>query len=770
MTAQPDQRAGGRKSRLSIWLDWFWALLAEELAPRPHRFKESLRMTVITTIGVGLMAACHVINPLGPYVVWLMLGPVAMMSPRTAAVYLIFTAPILAAAVPVAGILAESPWLMLSFIGAFTAASAYFINTRKLGSIGLVWQVLTLDTMYGVIFSPRDFGWSDSAVFGGCAIAFSLIAAFDTWIWPDPAEAMLLESLAGSLQRIRARFVQASAYYLDDPAAMRPAEPPISSEMQMQLELLNRASAEGISAHRHAVLLAALTLKERVHIRVDRLIIAARDEVPHGVRTMVRPEMQAACNAIAAALAQLASETRVMIRTGIDSPPSPIVAAARPAMEALNARVKAVRPLYIGHASGPEITNFGAVGETLDAIVNLIERPLDEPPAPGEMYEAALPTPENRSDPALVTHCLKVALCVVTGYVIGLLTQRSDLTTILTTIIVAGLPTYGATLRKAILRIIGSVLGGALSLLAIIIAAPNFASLPSYMLVTFVVIFISAYSSLSSGRVAYAGKQIGVTFLLVFAGLSPSPDVYSPLWRAWGILLGTIVVAVVFFLLWPVYAGDSLMPRLRKALRGTLSLLPGSAALAEIHRINGEITQVLTEILAVADDARMEGRGSLINHDAVVQSAGTIRRIAHRLASIAVWRLTDPPPRLDDVTEAAADAAFSAIRRRLESWLGFYQGDESLSAAAADALADAHSRNEIAQPIEEFISRIEAQGFARISGWSFEQRRRMLEELQSLRRLDFLIFELDTYLPRIPGVSPPAVLAYAPAVAAQPPA
>ena len=92
------------------------------------------------------------------------------------------------------------------------------------------------------------------------------------------------------------------------------------------------------------------------------------------------------------------------------------------------------------------------------------------------------------------------------------------------------------------------------------------------------IFYVSAYASLTSGRVAYAGKQIGTTFALVFAGLSPAVDVYEPLWRIWGILLGTFVVAIVAFLLWPEYAGDSLLPRLRKVIRDTLALAPGGSA------------------------------------------------------------------------------------------------------------------------------------------------------------------------------------------------
>ena len=749
-------RAGMRKSALSLWLDWLGKLLVEELAPRPRRFGSSLRSATIATIGAGLMAACHELSPLGPYVVWLLLGNGApMMSPRRAFVYLLATAPIIAAAVPIAGILAETPWLMLPFLGAFTATSSYLIVSLKLGPIGLVWQVITLDTFYGVIFEPRDFGWNSSAIFGGCVIAFTLVSAFDTWIWPDPAEAILLDSLAGNLKRISERFVQSMDYYLDEPGARRPGEPPAASELPLHVELLDRAGAEGISHHRRAVLLAVITVAERLHARVDRLMIAVREDVPHRIRTLLRPELRETCDGIAAALEEREREVRVRIRTGPDLPPPPAAARAARAIETLQARVIAVRPQYIRSASGVEISNTGAILASVSAMVRLIERPLDEPPEAAQP-QAASHAPAVAPDPGLVPYCLKVAVCICIGYVIGLTTQRADLSTILTTIIVTALPTYGASLRKTILRNVGGLVGGALSLLAIIVATPNFASLPAYMMVSFVLLFISAYTGLSSGRVAYAGKQIGTTFLLVYAGLSPAPDIYSPLWRTWGILLGTIVVMVVYLTLWPKYAGDSLLPRLRRVIADTLSLMPdsGLSAVAEINRVDFEITQLLTEILSVADDARLEGRRSLIDHDAVVQSAGTIRRMAHRLSSALSWLLKNPPPPLDDTTQAAATAAYGAMRARLESWHAFFESAGALQGESARALAAQHSRDEIAKPFQQFIKLIEEDGFARIAGWPLEQRSRLLEEVQSLRRMEFLLAELDVHLARIPGAAP----------------
>lgn len=39
---------------------------------------------------------------------------------------------------------------------------------------------------------------------------------------------------------------------------------------------------------------------------------------------------------------------------------------------------------------------------------------------------------------------------------------------------------------------------------------------------------------------------------------------------------GDLVVAPVFFALWPEYAGDSLLPRLQKVIANTLALAPGT--------------------------------------------------------------------------------------------------------------------------------------------------------------------------------------------------
>ena len=189
--------------------------------------------------------------------------------------------------------------------------------------------------------------------------------------------------------------------------------------------------------------------------------------------------------------------------------------------------------------------------------------------------------------------------------------------------------------------------------------------------------------------------------------------------------------------------------------------MPGKSATARediIDQTENEITATLAEILQVADDARMEGRQSLINHEAVVQSASNIRRITTWTSTMAKWHLANPLPRLDDATEAAHAATLASMSRLMEAWLTFYQSDQCLSRPAARVLAAQYSRDEVARLLAEFSNRLEANGFARISSWSFEQRRQILARVQALHRLEFLFFELNTNLSLVPGANPPAAL------------
>src|SRR6516162_5401936 len=116
------------------WFDQLETLLAGEFAPTWQKFRTSLRITTIATIGAGLVAICHINSELGAYIVWLLVGAGPMMSPGRAVGFLIAEAFALVVSVVMARALAETPWLMLPFVVALISISAYVGTARKLGA------------------------------------------------------------------------------------------------------------------------------------------------------------------------------------------------------------------------------------------------------------------------------------------------------------------------------------------------------------------------------------------------------------------------------------------------------------------------------------------------------------------------------------------------------------------------------------------------------------------------------------------------------------
>jgi uncharacterized membrane protein YccC len=743
-------------------LDRLEALVARELAPSSRKIRTALRISTIVTIAIGLDASCHVNTQLGAVIVWLLAGAGPMMSIRRAFAWQFAVMLALITSVVMARALAETPWLMLPFVFVWISLTTFVGATRKLGAGVLVIQIVCLITFYGVVFGPQEIGWSAAASFDGSAIAFAVIVLFDNWLWPDPGEPILIESLAASVAGARSQLLEASNSFLAGESAPQPPVPAPSSELPAHMALLDQAVAEGVSEYRRGILLAAITRTARLSLEMDRLVTTAREDLPREIRTMVPGELQRAANAIAAALDEISHKLPAHIVAGAEDLAPATRTQVRQAMDTLAARVVEIRPAYIGKSTPAEITNFAEFIDSLAVLARHVERPLDEPPQPPTTtpsHTVVAPTSlvPRLSDPAnraVLRYCLKVGLCTVVGYLIGLISQREDLFIILVTVLTTATATYGATLQKMYLRIAGAIIGGAVSLLAIIIVSPNFESLLAYMLAAFAVFFPFAYSSLGNARMSYAGKQMGVIFSLVFVGLSPSVDIYEPLWRIWGVLLGDFVVAIVFFSLWPEYAGDSLLPRLKKVLANTLALTPGGSASTDedqILKTNAETMRMLTDFLEIAEDAKMEGRTCAVYHDGIVEATGTLRRISNRLSSIATARVLTQMPQLDPVAESARAGVINTIRGQLISWLDFFSGPEWSSAPAARAVAQKHSADELAHSLNEFSAQLEEGGFARLASWPLEPRRTMMAELQSMRRLEFLLSELNGYLADVPG-------------------
>jgi uncharacterized membrane protein YccC len=197
--------------------------------------------------------------------------------------------------------------------------------------------------------------------------------------------------------------------------------------------------------------------------------------------------------------------------------------------------------------------------------------------------------------------------------------------------------------RKTILRLAGCIMGGLAALAAMIIVSQNFDSLPPYLVAIFAVTMFSTYISQSSEWLGYAGIQTGMTFLICYVGLAPSSDVYKPLWRFWGIVLGVLTTGFVYLFLWPEYASDKMMASLIELTGNTLGF---AREVAEQRITEGRITAAerrlslnLLQLLNMADQARLEGHRGSANSAAAVEAAAILIRIAYRFQTIARQRL-----------------------------------------------------------------------------------------------------------------------------------
>ena len=741
--------------RLYADVVWLQQLATDELRPGPGRIRTSVRMAFISAVGAALMAALHVDSALGPVTLWVALyASTSRLTASEGLIMIVVYAATLIASVFLAGVLTDVPWMLLPFFGVATALGLYALNKLQLGGAWFNVVVGFLDTFYLCAFDPKNFGWSVAYSFSGIALAIGVLVAFDMVLWPDPAERRLLRSLADTLDRQGQRLAAIGRAYLDPLAVAVLPQPAGVSVLSSQLPLLERARRELGDPQREAILLAAVTTTERIHIEIERLLAVARDDVPRDIRLRLRPEMNGVLQTLGAALQHQAHRAATGLGPSDDSTDEELNTAIRSSLDTLQEREQLAlseRP----PAGAPAIANIAAFNLGLRRIgLRLLNKPL------GDVHGLAFPqdmrsgaTPSGGADPALMRHSAKLGLAATLAYVVGVASHRSELAVIVWTAVIAGLPTYGATLRKMILRMVGAVIGGLLGLLMIFVVSPNFESLGSYLLAFFIALFVAAYVGLSSGRLAYAGQQGGVSFVLAYASLSPNVNVHEPLWRVWGIFLGLVIVTLVFLLITPEYAGKAIVPRLTRILHAALELLRPASGMTEqrVQEINMDVTLDLTQVLGIAEDARMEGRHSGIVPDSVVEVAGTLRRIVHHLSGIATGRLAMPQTALPAEIQTARAGCDTAVRYHLQSWLEVLEDEHGPDRRRILEVAAHFTPDDLAVPLAELNEYLSGSGLGALASWPAAARSLLLAELESYSRLVVLVTELDHQFVEIPA-------------------
>jgi len=725
----------------------FRTFLARELQPSRRRLVEAARNATKATLTTGLAAIMQIVGPFGPLFAFRIGQPGISFGLFEGAITITCAAAMQTAIVPITGKLLDYPGLILTFLFAVFGTIAYFLsNTRLFLPLALV-AIGTITTVYVGIFEPSEIGWGSTYTFDGIFVATLVMVAFDTYIWPSPPEPKLLESIATDLARTRARFELVGRRYLD-PFSPPLHAPVLRSTLAPSLALLNIVEQHmKPTPQRLAALLDAVMTSENVYLEVERLAVLADEPLSEEVRGKHAEKIGSALKVLDTVLAEHIDR----ILAGLPDVDETAQGASDLGMtihylSELNAYIS----LATDHATTPETLNILGFVSGLEAIANLLEPRvllLDQAaPAATEMDDEFERRPSI--DPARLRFGIKLGTTIVLGLLVGLTTQRADLQTILWSIAVAGQPNqYGAVVRKTILRLAGCIIGGLAALATMIIVSQHFDSLPPYLVAIFGVTMLATYISQSSEWLGYTGIQTGITFLICYVGLAPSSDIYKPLWRFWGIVLGVLTTGFVFLLLWPEYAGDKVIESLGKLTRTTLAFGKEVAAQSlvegRISRVDQQLSTNLLEVLNMADQARLEGRRGTENSVAAIEAAALLIRIAYRFQAIARARLAgselDLPHSLRERCATLEQDYCSSIASALGKLQSVGSSKPHTSEAQRPQPIAAKAIN------DEQVTAVTPHE----TDWSAYIRSNAAPQLEAYRRLPILLYRLDLALSKI---------------------
>jgi multidrug resistance protein MdtO len=182
--------------------------------------------------------------------------------------------------------------------------------------------------------------------------------------------------------------------------------------------------------------------------------------------------------------------------------------------------------------------------------------------------------PDAWTNPVYMRFSLKTLLAVLICYVFYNAVDWQGVHTIMLTCVVVALPSLGASVQKALLRIAGAAIGSALALFMVVFVIPHLDDIVGLLLMTLPVVAFAAWISAGSERIGYAGIQVVFTFsLALLEQFGPTTNLTEIRDRMVGILLGVGVTTFVQMSFWREGEGDVLRQKLATMLRAIAAQL-----------------------------------------------------------------------------------------------------------------------------------------------------------------------------------------------------
>ncbi|WP_181441939.1 FUSC family protein [Swingsia samuiensis] len=167
------------------------------------------------------------------------------------------------------------------------------------------------------------------------------------------------------------------------------------------------------------------------------------------------------------------------------------------------------------------------------------------------------------TNPTYVGFALKGTAAVFISYLIFKALDWPGIHTCIITCFLVALPRVGEMISKELMRFIGSLIGGGVSILSIIYLFPHMDEITLLSIIIFIMSLLSGWLKAGDSRISYGGFQLGLTFFLcILKDFGPTTDMTTARDRIVGVLIGNLVTYAVFSSIWPKSSFETLAKKI----------------------------------------------------------------------------------------------------------------------------------------------------------------------------------------------------------------
>jgi multidrug resistance protein MdtO len=584
------------------WEQKLFAFLRQEFAPSPTRWRATLRITLLCALGTAVIMSLHVPN--GEFLIVFFFAvsqPDAWASFRRARLRGIGT--VVGGALSILTIITcgDKPWLFFTF-QALIFATGLFLSVTTTIPYAVIIALFTF-----VIATPLEQADPEASLktalwrilLTGVGVVLGTIGQMV--LWPEKPEKLLLQELSAHLRRGEEILDRLLTEREISNSPLTPLPSNVSAAIVAgQLDLLASAEAGAQQLRQyHAQQIKMITDIELIFgtiVRLERLINSQPSPVPLTDAMRIRIQnLKDEMARLRRGLKQGSPPPTAMICEPPDSPANAVLEQESPAVAALVQKLERCLQQLAASMAFLEMQKNEETG--LDRI--------REPIAPGTFFTPAC----SLSNTAAVQYALKGTLAASVCYVLYQALNWPGISTCVVTAVIAMQSSFGASIQKSVLRLLGAMLGAVMAFGIITLVMPNMDTVASVVVVLTIPFFISGWIVTGSNKVSYAGLQCAMAVALVLLNrLGPTTNLAPAGDRIFGVFIGIVVMGFISVALWPNFAGKTLQKKLSDTMRALANISRKMTELAhnKFDLVTGQAHREITASLALYDESLHE--------------------------------------------------------------------------------------------------------------------------------------------------------------------